>query len=170
MTKKKHQKEPGQDSDGSTASSDENENVAKCAHIIKGVDFTRVKKRTNSIGFLESCPECKNCPIVNVPDGFELDETLWLCLKCGNQACGRSKNQHALVHYNIPHSDCHALCVNTTTWLVWCYICDNEINIATSKKLHDAVEYFRKNCESRQNQLVNKSDLVKVRCSLYCYR
>lgn len=68
--------------------------------------------------------------------------------RCGNQACGRFRNQHALHHYKTPHSDSHALCVNTTTWIVWCYECDDEVNVTARKKLVETVEHLRKLADS----------------------
>ncbi|ENN73944.1 hypothetical protein D910_11457 [Dendroctonus ponderosae] len=90
MSNKKHQREPtgaGLSSD----SEDENQTNAECSHINKAVDLTSVKKIVNKHGFLAECSECKRLPVD--PElaelEMELDLTLWLCLKCGHQACGR---------------------------------------------------------------------------------
>lgn len=146
MGRKKRQSEPNMDEDNdSTESCDENQNGFFCSHIAKAVDLSKVKKIIRN-GLCTECPECEKNPIENgsLEDDYEYDLSLWLCLRCGNQGCGRSKRKHALNHYNKPHSDCHALCVNTTMWSVWCYECDNMINPSSKKKLLEAVEYLKK--------------------------
>lgn len=146
MGRKKRQGEPNMDEDNdSTESCDENQNGYICNHIAKGVDLPKIKKVIRN-GLYQECPECEKNPIENgsMDSDFEYDLSLWLCLKCGNQACGRSKRKHALSHWRKPHSDCHALCVNTTLWTVWCYDCDNMINPNSKKKLLEVVEYLKK--------------------------
>ncbi|XP_019765732.1 ubiquitin carboxyl-terminal hydrolase 45 isoform X1 [Dendroctonus ponderosae] len=168
MSNKKHQREPtgaGLSSD----SEDENQTNAECSHINKAVDLTSVKKIVNKHGFLAECSECKRLPVD--PElaelEMELDLTLWLCLKCGHQACGRGKCKHALQHYNVPHSDSHSLCVNTTIWSIWCYDCDNDVNISCKRKLLDAVEYLKKHAEYlRSKQQVYTSKISEVMSTL----
>ncbi|CAH2005134.1 unnamed protein product [Acanthoscelides obtectus] len=147
MNLRKHQGDPNEDS---SESGDENQNNVECAHINKAVDLQRVKKSLVRSGFLMDCEECKKLPPDNDMDFIEYDQSLWLCLKCGNQACGRGRNKHALKHYDTPHSDSHALCVNTTIWSVWCYDCDDEVNVSCKKKLQEAVEFLRKQAESNK--------------------
>ncbi|KAJ8936387.1 hypothetical protein NQ318_010794 [Aromia moschata] len=148
MNKKKHQNDPN--GDESSESGDENQNNVECSHINKAVDLQRVKKSLNTTGFLTDCEECKKLPVDNDMGDIEYDLSLWLCLKCGNQACGRGRNKHALKHYDIPHSDSHAMCVNTTVWSVWCYECDDEVNLTCRRKLQEAVEFLRKRAESNK--------------------
>lgn len=156
MSRKKHQGEPN--GDDSTESCDEHPSVDECTHIKKAVDLRNVKKSLEKKGFLKDCEECSKMPPqdeeMNSDDmDFEFDQNLWMCLKCGNQACGRAKHKHALSHFEIPHSDCHALCVNTTFWSVWCYDCDEEINISCKKKLLEAVEYLKKQADSNNKTI-----------------
>lgn len=148
MNKKKHQNDPT--CDISSESGDENQNNVECSHINKAVDLPKLRKALTRTGFLTDCEECKKVPIPTDMGDFEFDNTLWLCLKCGHQACGRYRNQHALHHYNTPHSDSHAMCLNTTVWSVWCYDCDEEINIGCKRKLMEAVETVRKQAESNK--------------------
>ncbi|XP_044759903.1 ubiquitin carboxyl-terminal hydrolase 16 isoform X2 [Coccinella septempunctata] len=155
MMKKKHQGDPNEHS---TDSCDENQNsVVECPHINKSVDLQKIKKSLVKSGFLKDCEECKKVPQVTQDDEMELeyDLSLWMCLRCGNQACGRGKNQHAIKHFETPHSDEHCLCVNTTIWNVWCYKCDDEVNISCKRKLLEAVEYLRKHSESFHKLPVN---------------
>ncbi|KAJ8946788.1 hypothetical protein NQ314_008771, partial [Rhamnusium bicolor] len=136
--------------DESSESGDENQNNVECAHINKAVDLQRIKKSLIRTGFLTDCDECKKLPADNDMGDMEFDLSLWLCLKCGNQACGRGRNMHALKHFNTPHSDSHAMCVNTTVWSVWCYDCDDEVNLTCRRKLQEAVEFLRKQAESNK--------------------
>lgn len=148
MMKKKHQGDPNEHS---TDSCDENQNnVVECIHINKSIDLQMLKRTIIKQGFLKDCEECKKIPQINQDDEMELeyDLSLWMCLRCGHQACGRGKNGHALKHFETPHSDEHTLCVNTTIWTVWCYKCDDEVNITCRRKLLEAVEYLRKHFES----------------------
>lgn len=144
MVKKKRQNDPGENGDESTESCDENVKSA-CPHIAKAVDLTRLKKTLKTGGFDKECTECNKSSKNEVSDpDYEEDLALWMCLRCGSQLCGRARNQHALNHFNTPHSDCHALCTNTTSWEVYCYSCNNEVTTASAKKLHECVEYLKK--------------------------
>lgn len=143
MVKKKRQNDPGEN-DESTESCDESVKSA-CPHVTKAVDLTRLKKTIKTLGFEKDCSECKKAANNEVSDpDYEEDLTLWMCLRCGSQLCGRARNKHALNHFNTPHSDCHALTTNTTTWEIYCYKCNNEIMTASSKKLHECIEYLKK--------------------------
>ncbi|KAJ8916835.1 hypothetical protein NQ315_005842 [Exocentrus adspersus] len=148
MNKKKHQTDPNEDE--SSESFDENQNTVECNHINKAVDLQRVKKSLTRTGFLTDCEECKKLPTDNDSGDIEYDLSLWLCLKCGNQACGRGRNKHAVKHYETPHSDSHAMCVNTTIWSVWCYDCNDDVNMSCKKKLQEVVEFLRKQAESNK--------------------
>lgn len=103
------------ESDGSTDSGNErdhNEDNArptpKCAHINKSVQVAKIKKLIKSSGLLSSCSECeKDKSILNSKsteedeNEAEYDRTLWLCLKCGVQLCGRAYNKHAKLHWQV---------------------------------------------------------------------
>lgn len=156
MVKKKRQ-EPYHDDDSSTESCDEKSgnncqgtnSLNKCQHLKKAVDVQKLRKLFKNTNLeMENCSECLKTDIpltVNdYEDQFEYDKTLWLCLKCGSQLCGRSKNKHALIHFQKPRSDCHALAINTTTFEIWCYSCDDEVNSSSSKKLLETVEFVKK--------------------------
>ncbi|CAG9774052.1 unnamed protein product [Ceutorhynchus assimilis] len=130
-----------------------------CTHINKAVDILRVKKVIAKSGFLTDCLDCKLFP-EDLPScltdldlqtrlNLSFDDSLWLCLKCGHQACGRDKAAHALKHYSTVRSECHSMCVNTEDWRIWCYDCDDEIgnfspNGIYRKKLDDAIEDIKK--------------------------
>uniref|UniRef100_A0A1B0DD54 ubiquitinyl hydrolase 1 n=1 Tax=Phlebotomus papatasi TaxID=29031 RepID=A0A1B0DD54_PHLPP len=107
---------------------------------------------------MEDCSECSKGSTGNsTAEGgdFEYDRSLWMCLKCGSHLCGRSRNQHALKHYMTPRSDQHAVVVNTTTFDVWCYLCDNEVNPSCPKKLFDCIDFLKKETAKAQTAKVN---------------
>ncbi|XP_030750488.1 ubiquitin carboxyl-terminal hydrolase 14-like [Sitophilus oryzae] len=143
MNKKEYQRDPN-NVDDSSESGDENQNNSECVHINKALDFTKVRKSVTKTGLLSDCEMCSKSPAeISVLSESDFDFHLWMCLKCGNQACGRFKNKHALKHYETPHSESHALCVNTTTWNVWCYECFDYVNASSKKKLLEVVEYLK---------------------------
>ncbi|CAK1586684.1 unnamed protein product [Parnassius mnemosyne] len=151
MVKKKRQSDPGENGDESTESCDESVKSA-CPHVAKAVDLTRLKKALKSGGFERECSECKKSNKIEEPDpNYEEDLSLWMCLRCGTQLCGRTRNKHALNHFNTPHSDCHSLTANTTTWEVYCYSCNNEVTASSSKKLHECIEYVKKQASSNKS-------------------
>lgn len=144
MVKKKRQSDPGENGDDSSESCEENVKSA-CPHVAKAVDLPKLKKFLKLGNFEKECAECKKHNLTEAPDpDIEIDLTLWMCLRCGTQLCGRARNKHALNHFDTPHSDCHALTANTTTWEVFCYICNNEVTASSSKKLHECIEYLKK--------------------------
>lgn len=151
MVKKKRQSDPGENGDDSTESCEENVSSA-CSHIAKAVDLPRLKKSLRAGSFAKECAECKKNNVIDDADpDFEIDLSLWMCLRCGSQLCGRARSKHALNHFNTPHSDCHALTANTTSWEIFCYICNNEVIASSSKKLCECIEYLKKQSVSGTN-------------------
>ncbi|XP_066992427.2 ubiquitin carboxyl-terminal hydrolase 16/45 [Anabrus simplex] len=153
MVKKKknrNQQEPSAQNGGdSTESGDENQVNSTggtcCPHVVKAVDLGKVKKALKTSGLDQECAECRKYPS-NLPDNdieLELSRGLWLCLKCGHQGCGRTRQQHALQHHRKPHSDSHALAADTELWNVWCYDCDTEVAVDCRKKLHECIKYLK---------------------------
>lgn len=108
MVKKKRQSDHHDGS--STESSEEmktNASATDCPHTKKAIDTNKLRKVLKP-GLLKTCAECEKSPQTNgVLAGDHGDEevvydnTLWLCMKCGSQLCGRSKKQHALNHFQV---------------------------------------------------------------------
>lgn len=161
MVKKKknrHQLEPSTQNGGySTESCDEmqanNAGGKCCPHVNKAVDISKVKKSLRNGGFLSECSECSKMPAmsIGIPAGDKAEIGLWLCLKCGHQACGRSRGQHALKHHQTPRSDPHTLVINTELWNIWCYDCGCEIAAQCRKKLHECVEFVKRQEEAHES-------------------
>lgn len=127
-----------------------------CVHVKNSIHTQTVRKKVKSAGGLDQvcgkCAENKSQGKLNpgpealVSDLLDYDEpdpSLWMCLKCGTQLCGRSVNQHALEHYKTPRSESHALCLNTTRFQVWCYQCDQEVLPKAVPRLADIVDFVR---------------------------
>jgi ubiquitin carboxyl-terminal hydrolase 16/45 len=78
----------------------------KCTHIQKSTDIAKLRKTLKEIGIRESCSDCnrksaKADPADDDDLECEYDTTLWLCLRCSTQLCGRAKNEHALAHFKV---------------------------------------------------------------------
>ncbi|XP_050079956.1 ubiquitin carboxyl-terminal hydrolase 16 [Anopheles maculipalpis] len=127
-----------------------------CTHVQKSIDLNTIRKqiKTNDGWYRKVCGKCMDEPathggsqIYDTSKEFSdasCDKTLWLCLKCGSQLCGRKKNQHALQHYATPRSDMHALAMNTTTMDVWCYSCNVPVDPYAKPKLLELVELIKR--------------------------
>ncbi|XP_061388617.1 ubiquitin carboxyl-terminal hydrolase 16/45 [Musca vetustissima] len=151
---KNHQ--PDNWDDGSSDSGEEKTSptavTRSCPHLKRAVDSAKLRKLLKGTGLLLDCTECQRMgftsPATEASESpssvdIEYDNTLWLCLKCGSQLCGRSKNQHALHHFKTPRSDCHALAMNTRSFDIWCYDCDNDVKPDSRKNLLDCVEFVK---------------------------
>ncbi|XP_004524965.1 ubiquitin carboxyl-terminal hydrolase 45 [Ceratitis capitata] len=162
MVKKKRQSDALED--GSSTDSSDGQMLSPsatgvCQHAKKSVDTTKLRKVLKTNGLVAECMQCAKqgatSPAAEVKEssmdesicGFEYDNTLWLCLKCGSQLCGRARNQHALQHYKTPHSDSHSLTMNTRSYEIWCYDCDNEVKSNSRKNLLECVEMVKKTAQ-----------------------
>ncbi|XP_048202312.1 ubiquitin carboxyl-terminal hydrolase 16 isoform X3 [Perognathus longimembris pacificus] len=117
-----------------------------CRHIRKGLEQGNLKKALVNVEW-NICQDCKTDNKIKDKSEEETEEnpSVWLCLKCGHQGCGRnSQEQHALKHYKTPRSEPHCLVLNLDNWSVWCYICDEEVQYCSSKRLGQVVDYIRK--------------------------
>lgn len=96
------------DDGSSTDSCDERDKnddkvVTGCSHVAKSLETSKLRKLMRSGGISQKCCECEKLPDPDLAndDMYEYDNTLWLCLRCGTQLCGRRKNKHALAHYDV---------------------------------------------------------------------
>ncbi|XP_036600764.1 ubiquitin carboxyl-terminal hydrolase 16 [Trichosurus vulpecula] len=132
---------------GKTVLADDSEILEHlCRHIRKGLEQSNLKKSLMNVQW-NVCQECKtDNRTKDKPEG-ENEEipSIWLCLKCGHQGCGRdSPEQHAFKHYTTPRSEPHCLVLNLYNWSVWCYLCDEEVQYSSSSRLGQLVDYIRK--------------------------
>lgn len=108
MVKKRRQGEPCvNDSDSSSDENfrnqtDKNDSIPKCTHIKRAIDIQKLRRIfKKSIVENEKCVDCVKMSNGDADDDFEQDRSLWMCLKCGTNLCGRSVNQHALKHFQV---------------------------------------------------------------------
>ncbi|XP_052015023.1 ubiquitin carboxyl-terminal hydrolase 16 isoform X2 [Apodemus sylvaticus] len=116
-----------------------------CRHLRKGLEQGNLKKALANVEW-NICQDCKTDNKVKDKTEEEAeDPSVWLCLKCGHQGCGRdSQEQHALKHYTTPRSEPHYLVLSLDNWSVWCYKCDEEVKYCSSNRLGQVVDYVRK--------------------------
>lgn len=150
-------------------SSDDALAVPSCNHINMAVNVAAMRKGLVKQVYGE-CASCTNETLrKTAPEGdssqgaeaapalLDTEPTLWVCLQCGNQGCDRnSRDKHALKHYETPRSSCHCLVINTTSWTVWCYKCDDEVQLEQSKRLQECLDIIRKQAGLPQAEPVRK--------------
>ncbi|CAL8351677.1 unnamed protein product [Lota lota] len=119
-----------------------------CSHIRKGIDSSFMKRPSGNIDW-NTCQVCNEQttepepqePTEDTPD----PPAVWMCLKCGHRGCGRlSESKHALKHYETPRSDPHCLVLSMDAWVVWCYICDDEVHYSKTGQLAQLVTTIKK--------------------------
>ncbi|ESO89287.1 hypothetical protein LOTGIDRAFT_229162 [Lottia gigantea] len=156
---KKHRLRKSKENEGGSDTSDEGAAApVGCTHINKSVNFAAMRKVILKSNFGE-CVACNKdnkssnkessigatAVTTETEDIIDHETTIWVCLQCGNQGCDRnSKDKHALKHYETPHSQCHCITVNLTTWACWCYTCDDDVAVENSKRIQECVEFLRK--------------------------
>lgn len=117
MGKKKRQNDHNSDQSSTDSNDDKSADGALsgklCQHIARAIDYNKVRKTIKLNGLqTDKCSECDKLsskitislsdPADNVVDFEEdIDRSLWLCLRCGTQLCGRFRSQHALQHHNV---------------------------------------------------------------------
>ncbi|KAF4518120.1 hypothetical protein B566_EDAN007822 [Ephemera danica] len=180
MTKKKsRQADPGSPGEDDSSESGEDHTQAggkPCPHTARAVDFNAVRKNIVKAQIKEVCAECSKDPpskattnkqneeSVDKEDGeaTSVQETpvedegpggMWLCLRCGYQGCGPPSKRcsHIGKHFCAPRSDCHALSTNTEQWSVWCQECDCEVAANSTKKLHECIEFLKRQPKACSN-------------------
>ncbi|XP_015921303.2 ubiquitin carboxyl-terminal hydrolase 16 isoform X2 [Parasteatoda tepidariorum] len=131
-----------------------------CQHITRGLNFSRVKRNLKAAN-IALCGGCSE----NLEAGNDELPEIWLCLQCGNRGCGRvSTHQHAIQHFKTIHSDCHALVLSSSSGVVWCYECDDNVNLQQSRNLRQCVEFLNKSkgtLDVHKSPLNNQPNLSK---------
>lgn len=112
MVKKSQDYNDESSSDSSNEKSHSTAVSRSCDHVKKAVDSAKLRKLLKATGLLLECTKCQTNSDILPPaeteanadalEAFECDNTLWLCLQCATQLCGRrSKHQHALNHFKV---------------------------------------------------------------------
>ncbi|KAM6433646.1 ubiquitin carboxyl-terminal hydrolase 45 isoform 3-T4 [Rhynochetos jubatus] len=115
-----------------------------CQHVSQAVDVHHVK-RAVAQSVWSICAECLKER--RMSDGEPVAPSdIWLCLKCGSQGCSKnSEGQHSLKHFQTAHAEPHCIVINLSTWIIWCYECDEELSTHCNKKvLAQIVDFLQK--------------------------
>ncbi|NXK30917.1 UBP45 hydrolase, partial [Piprites chloris] len=115
-----------------------------CQHVSQAVDVHHVK-RAVAQSVWSICAECLKER--RMSDGEPTAPSdIWLCLKCGSQGCSKnSEGQHSLKHFQTARTEPHCIVINLSTWVIWCYECDEELSTHCNKKvLAQIVDFLQK--------------------------
>ncbi|CAM4534530.1 unnamed protein product [Caretta caretta] len=115
-----------------------------CQHVSQAVDVHHVK-RAVAQNVWSICSECLKERRINDGDPV-IPSDIWLCLKCGSQGCSQnSEGQHSLKHFQTARTEPHCIVINISTWIIWCYECDDELSTHCNKKvLAQIVDFLQK--------------------------
>lgn len=95
--------------------------------------------------------KCSVCPEIH---------SVWVCLSCGYEGCGRYVSAHALAH---AQSAQHPVCMEVKETSVFCYNCDDFIiNDTSDQRVHNIRQQLQKcseNTYSSQNNENEERDL-----------
>ncbi|KFV65492.1 Ubiquitin carboxyl-terminal hydrolase 45, partial [Dryobates pubescens] len=131
-----------------------------CQHVSQAVDVHHVK-RAVAQSVWSICAECLKER--RMSDGEPLAPAdVWLCLKCGSQGCSKSsEGQHSLKHFQTARTEPHCIVINLSTWIIWCYECDEELSTHCNKKVLAQIVDFLQKHGSRAEP--SSSKLIRLR-------
>ncbi|EHB09502.1 Ubiquitin carboxyl-terminal hydrolase 45 [Heterocephalus glaber] len=127
-----------------------------CQHVSHAVSVNHVKKAITE-NLWSVCSECLKER--RFYDGQSvLPSDIWLCLKCGFQGCGKnSENHHSLKHFKSSRTESHCIVINLSTWIIWCYECDEKLSTHCNKKvLAQIVDFLQKHVSKTQTSTFSR--------------
>lgn len=136
-----------------------------CQHVSQAVSVNHVK-RAIAENLWSVCSEClkeRRCC-----DGQAvLPSDIWLCLKCGFQGCGKnSESQHSLKHFKSWRTELHCIVISLSSWIIWCYECDEKLSTHSNKKvLAQIVDFLQKHVSKTQTSAFSR--IIKL-CEEKC--
>ncbi|XP_006881258.1 PREDICTED: ubiquitin carboxyl-terminal hydrolase 45 [Elephantulus edwardii] len=136
-----------------------------CQHISHSVSLNHVKKAVAE-NLWSVCSECLKER--KFYDGQPvLPSDTWLCLKCGFQGCGKnSESQHSLKHFRSSRTEPHCIAVSLSTWIIWCYECNEILSPHYNKKvLAQIVDFLQKHVSKTQTSAFSR--IIKL-CEEKC--
>ncbi|KAM5166650.1 ubiquitin carboxyl-terminal hydrolase 45 isoform 2-T4 [Callospermophilus lateralis] len=137
-------------------SSDDIAGGLTCQHVSHAVSVNHVK-RAVAENLWSVCSEClkerrfyEGQPV--------LSSDTWLCLKCGFQGCGQnSESQHSLKHFKSFRAESHCITISLSTWIIWCYECDEKLSTHCNKKvLAQIVDFLQKHVSKTQTNAFSR--------------
>ncbi|KAM9154451.1 ubiquitin carboxyl-terminal hydrolase 45 isoform 1-T2 [Pangshura tecta] len=132
-----------------------------CQHVSQAVDVHHVK-RAVAQNVWSICSECLKERRINDGDPM-IPSDIWLCLKCGSQGCSQnSEGQHSLKHFQTARTEPHCIVINLSTWIIWCYECDEELSTHCNKKvLAQIVDFLQKHVSRTEPS--SSSKIIRLR-------
>ncbi|XP_023061674.1 ubiquitin carboxyl-terminal hydrolase 45 isoform X4 [Piliocolobus tephrosceles] len=127
-----------------------------CQHVSHAISVNHVK-RAIAENLWSVCSECLKER--RFYDGQPvLPSDIWLCLKCGFQGCGKnSESQHSLKHFKNSRTEPHCIIINLSTWIIWCYECDEKLSTHCNKKvLAQIVDFLQKHASKTQTSAFSR--------------
>ncbi|XP_053237503.1 ubiquitin carboxyl-terminal hydrolase 45 [Podarcis raffonei] len=127
-----------------------------CQHVSQAVDVHNVK-RAVAQNVWSICSECLKER--RICDGEPvMPSDIWLCLKCGTQGCSQnSEGQHSLKHFQNALEEPHCIVINLSTWIVWCYECNEELSTHCNKKaLAQIVDFLQRHVTRNESSSSSK--------------
>ncbi|XP_042637073.1 ubiquitin carboxyl-terminal hydrolase 45 [Orycteropus afer afer] len=146
-------------------SSDDVAGSLTCQHVSHAINVSNVKKAVAE-NLWSVCSECLKER--RLYDGQPvLPSDTWLCLKCGFQGCGKnSESQHSLKHFKSSRKEWHCIIISLSTWIIWCYECDEKLSTHCNKKiLAQIVDFLQKYVSKTQANTFSR--IIKV-CEEKC--
>nr|XP_056712278.1 ubiquitin carboxyl-terminal hydrolase 45 isoform X2 [Euleptes europaea]XP_056712280.1 ubiquitin carboxyl-terminal hydrolase 45 isoform X2 [Euleptes europaea] len=131
-----------------------------CQHVSQAVDVHHVKKVVAQ-NVWSVCSECLKER--RICDGEPVMPTdIWLCLKCGAQGCSQnSEAQHSLKHFQTTRTEPHCIVINLSTWIVWCYECNEQLSTHCNKKaLAQIVDFLQRH--GTRNETSSSSKIIRL--------
>uniref|UniRef100_A0ABI7WR15 Ubiquitin carboxyl-terminal hydrolase n=1 Tax=Felis catus TaxID=9685 RepID=A0ABI7WR15_FELCA len=127
-----------------------------CPHVNLAISVNHVKKAIaeNVWSVCSDCLRerrfCDGQPV--------LSSDIWLCLKCGFQGCGRnSESHHSVKHYKNQRTESHCITISLSTWIIWCYECDEKLSTHCNKKvLAQTVDFLQKHVSKTQTSAFSR--------------
>ncbi|XP_003404375.1 ubiquitin carboxyl-terminal hydrolase 45 isoform X1 [Loxodonta africana] len=146
-------------------SSDDVAGSLTCQHVSHAVSVNHVKTAVAENPW-SVCSECLKERRFH--DGHPvLPSDIWLCLKCGFQGCGKnSESQHSLKHFKSSRTEPHCIIISLSTWIIWCYECDQKLSTHCNKKaLAQIVDFLQKHVSKTQTSTFSRSiKLCEEKC------
>ncbi|XP_065744827.1 ubiquitin carboxyl-terminal hydrolase 45 isoform X3 [Phocoena phocoena] len=127
-----------------------------CQHVSNAISVNHVKKAIVE-NLWSVCLECLKER--KFYDGQPvLPSDIWLCLKCGFQGCGKnSESQHSLKHFKSWRAQFHCIIISLSTWIIWCYECDEKLSTHCNKKvLAQIVDFLQKHVSKTQTNAFSR--------------
>uniref|UniRef100_A0A8C5V0R1 Ubiquitin carboxyl-terminal hydrolase n=1 Tax=Microcebus murinus TaxID=30608 RepID=A0A8C5V0R1_MICMU len=138
-----------------------------CQHVSHAISVNHVK-RAVAENVWSVCSECLKER--RFYDGQSvLPSDVWLCLKCGFQGCGKSsESQHSLKHFKSSRTEPHCIIISLSTWIIWCYECNEKLSTHCNKKvLAQIVDFLQKHASKTQTNAFSRiKKLREEKCEI----